>query len=263
MTNAGSKHIPVNQLVGHIAGVLADVEQGHEVTVTRDGVAIARIVPITDSLPGAREPLVRESVATYAPAPAITSTALLRLVSTPALRAVLGVYLTNPALSLHQREIARRADIGLRSAQLALKRLVDVGLLRADRDGNRLYYHVVRSERFDELRRLMSRELGVAEVIKRHFDRVPARIELAFIFGSLATGSDVLTSDIDLLVVSDATADELVGPVADAQRELGREIDLLHYRVADFRRRREEGNHFIESILAGPRIEIVGEADGA
>lgn len=67
-----------------------------------------------------------------------------------------------------------------------------------------------------------------------------------------------MSSDIDLLVVSDASADELVAPIADAQRELGREIDLVHYRRREFERRRAEGNHFLESVMAQPRIAVIG-----
>jgi predicted nucleotidyltransferase len=177
------------------------------------------------------------------------------------MRAVLAVFLRNPAGAIHQREVARQAGLGLRSAQIALKKLVDLGLLAAERDGNRLNYRAVRTERFEALRTLIARELGIGEVIARHLAVLSTPVTRAFIFGSMASGEDTVSSDIDLLVVSDASADELVQPIAEAQRELGREIDLVHYRVAEFERRRTEGNHFVAAVLAQPRIDVIGAAD--
>lgn len=263
------REVAISELAGNLSAVVADAEAGQSIVLTRRGVPVAILGPIDEArtLEGSRVSLVEESPAAYAsaPIPVVESgvTALSRLIVAPALRAVMTVYLKDPAVSLHQREIARRANIGLRSAQIALGKLTSLGLLSAERDGNRLYYSAVRSERFEDLRKLLAREIGVAGVIARHLGETPVLIERAFIFGSLAEGTDTLSSDIDLLVVSDASADQLVTPIANAQRELGREIDLVHYRATEFERRRKDGNHFVRSVLAGPHIDVIGEPDGA
>lgn len=271
MTNQlPAREVPMSELAGNLSALVSAAEAGETLVLTRHGVPVAVLGPVEGeaALAPAIGSIAQESAAAYGRAPSTAApdagaTALTRLIGAPALRAVMAVFLKDAAVSLHQREIARRAGVGLRSAQIALAKLTSLGLLSAERDGNRLYYQAVRSERFEDLRKLMAREIGVAEVIARYLRASPVPVEQAFIFGSMAEGMDTLSSDIDLLVVSDASADQLVGPIADAQRELGREIDLVHYRIAEFKRRRKEGNHFVQTVLAGPRIDVIGEPDDA
>ena len=265
MTNLNDKTISAAGLAARLPDVLADVRRGSTYLVMDGDESIAMISP-PRGLGGSG--VAREAHAHYdghsSPAePPLSDSALSRLIGSRASRAVLGVFVRDPAATLHQREIARQAGLGLRSAQIALEKLVATGLLSAQRDGNRLYYRASRSTRFEELRSLLSREMGVAGVIARYLAESPAPVERAFIFGSLAEGIDTVSSDIDLLVVADTAADDLVGPIADAQRELGREIDLVHYRPDDFRSRIQEGNHFLSALLMKKRIDVIGGPDDA
>ena len=255
MTNDGApeRSVAVETLRASLDECLADVAAGATVVVTRNGVPVANLVPADSAAT-----LAREVSAVCQAAPVQPATALLRLMGTSATRSVLGVFVTEPDRPIHQREVARRASVGLRSAQLALERLESLGLVQSERDGNRRYYRADRTSRFEELRALLSRELGLAEVIARALTPLLSRIEQAFIFGSAASGEDKVGSDIDLLVVGDTAADELVEPIAQAQRELGREIALVTYSCSEFASRREARNHFLSATLAGPRVQVIG-----
>jgi len=246
-----------------VAALLAQAEAGTTLVFTREGVPVATLGPAH----GDDAIVARETAPEYTAAPTVagpqTATALMRLIGGAAARSVLGVFLKEPDLAVHQREIARRSGLGLRSAQLALQRLESLGLVVSTRDGNRRYYRANRDPRFEELRGLLGRELGIAGVIARALGSVAERIDRAFIFGSLAAGSDAIGSDIDLLVVGSVTQDELVGPLAAAQREVGREIDVVVYRPTDFAKKRDGDNHFIAAVLAGPRIDVIGGPDDA
>ena len=246
-----------------ISALLAQAEAGTTVVFTREGVPVASLGPAL----GDDAVLARETGPAYSVTPTVAepqpATALMRLIGGAAARSVLGVFLKEPDLAVHQREIARRSGLGLRSAQLALQRLESLGLVVSTRDGNRRYYRANRAPRFEELRALLGRELGIPGVIAGALGPVADRIDRAFIFGSLAAGSDAIGSDIDLLVVGNVTQDELVAPLAAAQRELGREIDVAVYRPADFAEKRDGDNHFIAAVLAGPRIDVIGGPDDA
>ena len=249
-----------------LTALLAEVERGVTVTLTRDGVPIAVVGPPSGD--GGAEPAVvaRETPATYSSggeSPAQPATAMLRLIGGVGARSVLGVFVREPQRATHQREIARRAGVGLRSAQLALERLESLGLIISERDGNRRYYRANRNERFEELRALLAPEFGLTDAILRALRPLDDRVERAFIFGSAAAGSDTVDSDVDLLVVGEVSRDELVVPIAEAQRELGREIDLVLYRSDDFRRKREMGNHYVTATLCGPRVDVIGGPDDA
>lgn len=267
-TGIGSKTITATELAGRLGAVLDEVEAGLTFTVKRHGrpVAILGAIPGSTSNAGgatlaceARQEYRATAMATV---PALPDTALARLVGGPSTRAVLSIFLREPATALHQREVARRAGIGLRSAQIALGRLVEAGLLSSVRDGNRLYYRAQRTQRFEDLSALMSREFGVTEVIARHLGRLGKPIPWAFVFGSAASGADTLGSDIDLCVVAEVSDDELVAPIAEIQRELAREVDLVSYQPSEFAQKRAQGNHFIRQLLKQERIDVMGSGDG-
>lgn len=249
------------------AELLRIVESGIRVVVERDGRPIAILSSAEGSERTRDDCVVHEAVATYRPEGVATSradvpaSALMRLIGTRATRAVLGVFVREPEREVHQREIARRAGVGLRSAQLALGRLESLGLVESRRDGNRRYYRASKEERFLELRRLLAREIGMPEVLLRHLSALAPAITWAFVYGSVASGDDRLDSDIDLMVVGDVTDDELVAPIAAAQRELGREIDVVVYRPQEFSKRVETANHFVCAAIAGKRIDLIGGPD--
>jgi len=253
-----ARTVSVQALSTNLDECLADVAAGTSIVITRDGVPIATLAPADCPVP-----LVREDAAAYQATRAQPATALLRLIGTSAARSVLGVFVMEPAGSIHQREIARRAGVGLRSAQLALERLESLGLITSERDGNRRNYRANRSSQFEELRALLAPEFGFAGVLIRALAPFSSRITHAFIFGSAASGEDKIGSDIDVLVVGSVASDELVGPIADAQRELGREIDLISYSPRDFAARIAAGNHFLTATLAAPRIDLIGSLDDA
>jgi prevent-host-death family protein len=269
MTHDFDDLLSATDLSANLSAILEEARAGREFTVTRHGVPVAalgppRKAPAEADLAAA----VRENAAAYEPAgvPAALKepeTALVRLLGSDSVRRILSLFLRDPDATFYQREIARRSQTGLRSAQLALDRLERLGLVASTRDGNRRYYRAVRSPRFEEIRGVFSRDLGIVGVIAHHLAGLDKPVELAFIFGSIAAGDDTVSSDIDLLVVTEASDDELVRPIAEAQRELGRQIDLVSYRPEEFAKRRSEGNHFIRATLAQPRIDVVGRLDDA
>jgi predicted nucleotidyltransferase len=48
---------------------------------------------------------------------------------------------------------------------------------------------------------------------------------VAFGYGSVATGSQTAASDVDLLILGDATLAEVIPAVRSAERRLGREVN--------------------------------------
>ena len=89
------------------------------------------------------------------------------------------------------------------------------------------------------------------------------KIEMAFVFGSFASGDYRNDSDIDLFVVSDLAGvklAELLGPV---QNEIGRAINTSQFAPTEYNERKQRGDHFLTRVLDGPRIMIIGEIDGS
>jgi len=98
--------------------------------------------------------------------------------------------------------------------------------------------------------------------VRRALEPLKTRIALALIYGSVAKHTDAGGSDIDLLVVSsDLTLEDLYAQLSPIERQLGRQVNPTLYTPDEFRKRRRGGNAFLQSVLDGPVIELIGEVD--
>ncbi|MHB8707216.1 MAG: nucleotidyltransferase domain-containing protein [Coriobacteriia bacterium] len=181
-----------------------------------------------------------------------------RLFASAALRAVMSLFVLNPDQVFYQREVARRADVSLRSAQLALKRLVDLGFVSATRSGNRMYYSVLPSRAFDALREWAIPEIALVPVLRESLESLSGLVEMAFVYGSAATGEDTATSDIDLMIVGTADSAELYAAVRGAEARLGRDVNITHYDPEEFLSKIAHGAHFVTSVIRSPLIWLLG-----
>jgi predicted nucleotidyltransferase len=84
------------------------------------------------------------------------------------------------------------------------------------------------------------------------------RISFAFIYGSIARGEELATSDVDLMVVGDAGLSDLAIPLRRVREKLGREVNPTVYSLDEFTRKASQGQHFIRSVLDKPRLFVVG-----
>jgi predicted nucleotidyltransferase len=112
---------------------------------------------------------------------------------------------------------------------------------------------------YPELRGLILKTVGLADILKMALIPIVDKIELSFVFGSLAKSQDVLESDVDLLVISDELDySDLYTTLEQASDALGRVINPTLYSRDDFQVRRERDNSFIVRILQQPKIWLIG-----
>lgn len=253
------RQISIGEAASSLSRLLGQVAQGESLELVDEGRVVAVLCPPWGRgvMAAAEEPVG------YGSAGAATDTAITRLLGTRSARDVLAVFMLDPAARIHQREIARRASVGLRSAQIALQRLESAGLLTSSRDGNRRYYQANRTARFEELRRVLSKEFGLVRILRQALAPVAGQVERAFIFGSTASGEDRVDSDVDLLIVGSVKGDTLAPILASVERQIGRDIDLLLYRPKQFRDKLEHERHFVTSVMGAPRIDVIGGPDDA
>ena len=85
-----------------------------------------------------------------------------------------------------------------------LTRLAGAGLVTVTRIGNQKHYRANRDcPVFGELHGLIVKTVGVVEPLRQALAPRAGEIRAAFVYGSVAKGSDVAGSDIDLMVISD------------------------------------------------------------
>jgi predicted nucleotidyltransferase len=159
---------------------------------------------------------------------------------------------------LHVREIARRAQLTDSTVRQELKRLAALHLVAERRDGNRAYYRAdTRSPLYADIRNIVLKTSGLVDVLRKSLEK-RSEIRLAFVFGSVASGVEKPGSDIDLMVVGSASLRSLSSWLADAAEVVGREINPHVFSPQEFARRRRSKDHFLTSVLAGPRLFVVG-----
>ena len=177
-------------------------------------------------------------------------------------RKVLGLLLMRPDQQIHLRELARVIGAAPGTLKKELDALCGVGLLRAERVGNQVRFcantaHPV----FPELQALIRKTIGLADALRLSLAPLAGRIDAAFIFGSMASGTESAGSDIDLMVVGDAGFAEVVDATYEAQAALGREINPKVMSASEWQAKKAERNAFLQDVLNKARIMLIGDAD--
>jgi predicted nucleotidyltransferase len=177
-------------------------------------------------------------------------------------RDVLALLLGRPDERFYLREIVRAAGGGSGAVQRELKALVEAGLVEREARGHQVYFWANRDSRiFPELQAIVEKTAGAVDVLRASLASLlrRRRIEIALIYGSVASGRKTSRSDIDLLVVGDVALSELVPVVRPAEARLGREVNPSVFPVMEFRDKLKRGAPFLKRILAGPKLFVAGD----
>jgi uncharacterized protein len=141
-----------------------------------------------------------------------------------------------------------------------LARLSRMGILTSQKEGKQKYYQVNREcPIFPELRGLAVKTMGLTDVLRQCLSEISHQIKTAFIYGSFARSDEGKTSDVDVMVIGDATFAEVVAALGSAQQDLGREINPTVYPAGEFRKKLLSGNHFLTSLMNEPMIFVIGD----
>jgi predicted nucleotidyltransferase len=176
---------------------------------------------------------------------------------------VLGVLFGNPTRSFYANEVIARAGAGTGAVQRELARLEGAGLVTVRRVGNQKHYQAnPASPVFNELRALVLKTSGLADVLLESLAALKGQIDAAFVYGSVARGEDIAASDIDLMVVSDGLSyAELYGALEPAAPRLGRPVSPTLYSRDELARRLKSGNAFARQVMEEPKIWLIGDDD--
>lgn len=173
---------------------------------------------------------------------------------------VLAVLFGNPDRSFHGRQVIALAGSGSGAVQRELARLVQAGLVTVTPIGRQTHYQAnAASPVFAELRSLVLKTSGLADVLRAALAPFAQEVRAAFVFGSVARGEDTAASDVDLLLVSDTLAyPDLYEQLEAAEDRLGRRVDPTVYTTAELKGRLAVGNAFAARVLDGPKIWLIG-----
>jgi len=183
-----------------------------------------------------------------------------RALFTKAQQRVLGILYGTPGRSFFVNEIIALAGCGAGAVHRELARLAETELVTVSRIGNQKHYQANASASvFAELRGLILKTSGLADVIAAALVPLASQISAAFVYGSIAKGNDTATSDIDLMVLSDSlTYADIFSAVEGAAEQLGRTINPTVYSREELSKRITQGHSFVERVLEQPKVWLIG-----
>jgi predicted nucleotidyltransferase len=177
-------------------------------------------------------------------------------------RAILGLLFSHPDESFYLRQMARLLGLGHGALQRELRGLAAAGILVRERNGQQILYRVNRfCPIYNDLSNLIAKTVGLADVLRAALAALGERIDLAFVYGSLAKGTSKAGSDVDIMVIGFASFSEIVAALSPLQDTLRREISPSVYPPAEFRRKIRDGSHFVTTVLGEPKIMLMGDED--
>ncbi len=175
---------------------------------------------------------------------------------------ILAATLVQPEKAWYASELAQRLGVPSSSLQRELQDLTEAGILKTHRQGRMVYYQANReSPVFPDLRGLLLKTAGLVDVLAQALKPVASKVTAAFVYGSIAAGSEASDSDIDLMVVGEVSPQDLALPLRRARESLGREINPTVYSPAEFERKRAANDHFLSQVLDKPRLAVLGNKD--
>ena len=182
---------------------------------------------------------------------------------TPVQQRVLGLLFGQPERRFQSAELIRLAGSGTGAVHRLLQRLAAAGLVAVTRDGNQKYYEAQKeSPVFQELHGLIVKTVGVVDPLRSALAPLADRIDLAFVFGSVAKGTERAGSDIDLLVVTDDLAyADIYAALTSAEQTLGRTINPTVFTRAEWKGKRSKSDSFAARITAQRRLLVIGSDD--
>jgi predicted nucleotidyltransferase len=175
-------------------------------------------------------------------------------------RELLGVILLHPQKSWYLNQLVRHLGAAPSHLHRELHSLVEAGILTRRVEGRQTYFEANPSCPFlPELTGLLRKMIGAPAALADALRSVISKIRCAFIYGSVARGSEEEKSDIDLMVVGEVSVSDLLPGLRRAERTLGRPVNPTIYPENELARKFNEGHHFIRSVLKDPaKIFIIG-----
>jgi hypothetical protein len=181
--------------------------------------------------------------------------------------AVLGHLLPRPHRRFSLTELHHLLGLPISSLQHECYKLERLGILLARREGNARRYWVDPACPFRApLTALVAAAIGPLPALRGALDGLVG-LDAAFVVGGAPPGAQPRAADVRqgepprLVLIGDLALDELAGAQARAEAALGLPpggVELAFFRPDDWRARLTDGGAYVEALLRGPRLNLLG-----
>lgn len=174
---------------------------------------------------------------------------------------VLGLLFGQPDRRFQSAELIRLARGGTGAVHRQLQRLTTAGLVIVSHEGNQKYYAARKdSPVFAELHGLIIKTVGIVEPLRAALRPVAKKIKFAFVYGSVAKGSERAESDLDLLIVSDSlTYPEAYEVLQEVEHIIARTVNPTVMTPDEWQKKRKATDLFAKRIATQPKLFVIGD----
>ena len=111
---------------------------------------------------------------------------------------------------------------------------------------------------FPELAGLLRKTVGMAEVLADALADLADRIDVAFVFGSMARGTEVGGSDVDVMVIGEVDFGAVIDALVSAEQTLARDVNPKVFSRGEWSARVRSKDDFVVNVLAQSKIFLIG-----
>lgn len=168
-----------------------------------------------------------------------------------------------PDKSFYTKEILRLTGMGVHTIKRELDRMVEVGLLLKESKGNQKHYQANPDcPIYTELKSIVDKTFGVTGILAAALEQLFPQVDYAFIYGSIAKGTEHADSDIDLMLVGENLSySRFMEALMPAEETLGRTINPTILSINEFKTRLEQKQVFLTRVLSQQVLWLKGESE--
>jgi len=175
-------------------------------------------------------------------------------------QSLLATLLLSPDKWWFLSDIAKHLGKTPSTLQRELSSLNESGILEKRIDGKRVYYRAdAECPILKELQSLLLKTVGLVDEINFQLRSIYKNVEFAFIFGSIAKGEELSSSDVDLMIIGDIKLTDMALKLKKMEKKLLREINPVIYSISEFEKKLREKDHFLTSVVEEKKLFLKGK----
>ena len=172
---------------------------------------------------------------------------------------LLTLFLTHPNEAYYIREITRITGATYNNVRLELQNLAELGLILSEHRANATYYRLnVDHFLITDLKNLILKTVAVGDRLREVFFELEG-VQLVFIYGSTASGTDLSTSDIDLMIIGQVNLDTLDHTIDHIEEEIGRTVNYTVFSQEEWHERVTQEHSFVMDVLNRDKVFLIGD----
>ena len=175
-------------------------------------------------------------------------------------RDILTLFFGNPSKKYYVRQIERLLGYSVGSIRRELKKFKKDDLFLTEKTGNLVYYKLnIAHPLYKELKSIVMKSSGIVQRLKEALLSF-INIDVAFIYGSFASGGAKSSSDIDVMIIGDVESSDVVSGLSELEIKFDREINFTLYTKKEFLEKKDK-IEFLKDVMEGKKIPLIGDLD--